>query len=124
MAKDREAWCHKESDMTDQLNNNEHPPPSKKIDLVGAADKKLLRDFPSGLVVKTSPSNAGARAQSPVIPHALQPKQQSIKQKQYCNTVNKDFLNGQHEEKKVLKKLSILRKICGERTALKNSSEA
>ena len=31
------------------------------------------------------------------IPHALQPKNQDIKQKQYCNRVNKDFKNGQHQ---------------------------
>ena len=46
-------------------------------------------DFPGSPVVKTLPSNAadassiaGWRAK---IPHALWPKNQDIKQKQYCN---------------------------------------
>ena len=30
------------------------------------------------------------------IPHASQPQNQNIKQKQYCNTFNKDFKNGPH----------------------------
>ena len=37
------------------------------------------------------------------IPHALGPKNQNIKQKQYCNKFNKDFLNGPHQ--KNLKKI-------------------
>ena len=63
MVKGREAWRaaspwgHKESDMTDQRNNNKPSPLKKKIDLVGTADQiRFLRDFPDGLVVKTSPS--------------------------------------------------------------------
>jgi len=28
-----------------------------------------------------------------VIPHALRPKEQNIKQKEYCNRFNKDFKN-------------------------------
>ena len=54
------------------------------------------RDFPDSPVVKTSPSNArsvglipGQRAE---IPQTSWPKTQSIKQKQYCNKFNKDFL--------------------------------
>ena len=38
------------------------------------------------------------------IPHALQPRNQNIKQKQFCNKFNKDFKNGPHPEKKNLKK--------------------
>ena len=34
------------------------------------------------------------------IPHASGPKNQNIKQKQYCNKFNKDFKNGPHEKKK------------------------
>ena len=37
------------------------------------------------------------------IPHALWPKNQNIKLKQYCNKFNKDFQNG-HIRKKILKK--------------------
>ena len=52
-------------------------------------------DFPGGPVVKTLPSNAGGEGSIPggraKIPHALQPKNQNIKQKQYCNKFNKDF---------------------------------
>ena len=32
------------------------------------------------------------------IPHASQPKNQNIKQKQYCSKFNKDFLKGPHQE--------------------------
>ena len=34
------------------------------------------------------------------IPHALQPKSQNIKQKQYCNKFNKNFENSPHQKKK------------------------
>ena len=54
-------------------------------------------DFPGGPAVKTSPSNIGVVAwipgQGAKIPHASQPKNQSIKQKQHCNKFNKDFKN-------------------------------
>ena len=32
------------------------------------------------------------------IPHGSWPKKQNIKQKQYCNKFNKDFLNGPHKK--------------------------
>ena len=55
----------------------------------------------------TSPSNAGGAGSIPggvaKIPHALGPKNQNIKQKQYCNKFNKDFKIGPHQ-KKILKK--------------------
>ena len=58
-------------------------------------------DFPGGPVVKTSPSNAGGAGSIPgwgaKIPHASWPKNQNIKQKQYCNKFNKDFKNGPHQ---------------------------
>ena len=61
-----------------------------------------MRDFPGGPVVKTSPSNAGGAGSLPSqrakIPHALQPKNQNTKQKQYCNKFNKDFKNGPHQK--------------------------
>ena len=57
--------------------------------------KAQSRDFPGGPVVGSSPSNAGGSGsipgQGPKIPHALRPKKQNIKQKQYCNRFNKDF---------------------------------
>ena len=60
-------------------------------------------DFPGGLVVGTSPSNAGGAGSIPGrgagIPHASRPKDQSIKQKQYCNKFNKDFKDGPHQQK-------------------------
>ena len=60
----------------------------------------MSRDFPGGPVVKTSPSNAGGAGpgQGAKIPHAPQPKNQNIKQKQYCNRLNKDFKNGPYQK--------------------------
>ena len=56
-------------------------------------------------MVKTLTSNLGVAGLIPgeraKIPHALQPKYQNIKQKQYCNTFNKDFKNGPHQKKKI-----------------------
>ena len=46
-------------------------------------------------MVKTSTSSAGGAELIPVqltkMPHALWPKNQNVKQKQYCNKFNKDF---------------------------------
>ena len=46
-------------------------------------------------MVKTSPSNAGGVGSIPSrggkIPRASGPKNQNMKQKQYCNKFNKDF---------------------------------
>ena len=46
-------------------------------------------------MVETAPSNAGGVGSIPgrgaEIPHAWQPKNQNIKQKQYCNKFNKDL---------------------------------
>ena len=48
-----------------------------------------MSDFPGGPGVKTSPSNAGGAGLIPgqgvKIPHTSWPKNQNIKQKQYCN---------------------------------------
>ena len=53
-------------------------------------------------MVKTSPSYAGGAGSIPgqgaKIPHALQPKNQNIKQKQHCNKFNKECFS----KKKVL----------------------
>ena len=67
-------------------------------------------DFPGCPVVKTILSNAGGTGSIPgqeaKIPHASQPKNQNIKQKQYCNKFNKDFKNGPHPKKKKKKILN------------------
>ena len=51
-------------------------------------------------MVKTSPSNVGVAGSIPgwgaKIPHALQPKNQNKKQKQYCNKFNKNLKNSPH----------------------------
>ena len=52
-------------------------------------------------MVKTTPFNAAGAGSIPgrgaEISHALWPKNQNIKQKQYCNNkFNKDFKNGPH----------------------------
>ena len=56
---------------------------------LGGRNKGYYGDFPGGPVVKTSTSNARGAGSIPGqgarIPHALQPKNQNIKQKQYCN---------------------------------------
>ena len=64
---------------------------------------KVQRDFPGGPVVKTLSSNAGGVGSIPgqgtKIPHASQPKNQNIKQKEYCNKLNKDFKNSSQPKK-------------------------
>ena len=55
-------------------------------------------------MVKTLPSNSGSASSIPSrgakILHALKPKNQSIKQKQYYDEFDKDFLkNGPHQRK-------------------------
>ena len=61
------------------------------------------RDFPGGPVIKTWPSSAeGAE-----ILHVSWPENQNIKQKQYCNKINKDFINFLHQKKKKKKKSSL-----------------
>ena len=53
-------------------------------------------------MVTPSSSNTGGAGSIPgqeaKIPHALQPKSQNIKQKQYCNKFNKDFKKDPHQE--------------------------
>ena len=52
-------------------------------------------DFPGGPVIKTLPSNAGDEgsdsSRGAKMPHAPGPKNQNIKQKQYCIKFNKNF---------------------------------
>ena len=82
---------------------------SWKIGLCGTESRVTKRDFPSGPVVKTSSSSAGGTGSIPgwgaKIPHASRPKNQNIKQKQYCNKFNKDFKYDPHF-KKVFKKIT------------------
>ena len=69
------------------------------------------RTSPGGLVVKTSPSNAGGAASicgwEAKIPHASCSKKLNTKQKQYCNKFNKDF--GPHQEIFKKKKIHLKR---------------
>ena len=71
--------------------------------------KTTSRDCLGSPVVKSPPSNAGAADLIPGwdgrarIPHALGPKNQNIKQKQYCSKFNRNFKNGPHQ-RKILKK--------------------
>ena len=68
---------------------------NEETEKVGRVQEGRCRDFPGGLAVKTSPSNAGGVGSIPgwgaKIPHASWPKNQNIKQKQYCNKFNKDL---------------------------------
>ena len=65
-------------------------------------------DFPGSSVAKTLPSNVGDAGLIPgwgtKIPHASWPKNQNMKQKQYCNKFNKDFKKWS-TSKKNLKKI-------------------
>ena len=72
--------------------------------------KRELRDLPGGPVVKALPSQVGDVGSIPgwgtKISGASWPKKakcETVKQKLYCNKFNKDFNNGPHEGKKVLK---------------------
>ena len=53
-------------------------------------------------MVKTLPCSAASVGpisdRGDKIPHALRPKSQNIKQKQYCNEFNKDLKNGPYEK--------------------------
>ena len=52
-------------------------------------------DFPGCPVIKTSSSSSGVEGlifgQGAKIPYALKPKNQNIKQKQYCDKFSKDL---------------------------------
>ena len=67
----------------------------------------MFRDLPVCLVVKTSPSNAGAVGSVPDLkaknPHVSWPKNQNIKQKHYSNTFNNKDLKSGTDKKKILK---------------------
>ena len=57
------------------------------------------------IMVKISPSNGGGEGSVPPQgaknPQASWPKKQNTKQKQYCNKLNKDFINGPHKNSKI-----------------------
>ena len=57
-------------------------------------------EFPGCSVVKTSPSYTRGvgliSGQAATFPHASWPKNQNIKQNQYCNKFNKENKNGPH----------------------------
>ena len=87
---------------------------SKTSALLGDWQKCILnlhvfKDFPDSSAVQTSPSIPGGTGLILVlgakISHALLPKDQNIKQKQYWNIFNKDFKNGPHQ--KNLKKINL-----------------
>ena len=77
---------------------------SKNLENIFQTLKNVFRDFPGSPVVKTSPSTARSvsliSGQGTKIPHASWPKNQNIKQKQYCNKFNEDFKNGPRQKKK------------------------
>ena len=60
-------------------------------------------------MVRTSPSNARGEGSIPgrgaKLPHALGPKNQNIKQKHYCNKLNKDLKKKWSTSKKKKTKL-------------------
>ena len=83
--------------------------------ILAISNQKLkFRDFPGGPVVKTSPSNAGCVGSIPgrgaKIPHALWPKNQNIKQKQYFKKFTEEIKKGPHQKnlKKKKKEIEIL----------------
>ena len=67
-----------------------------------------FRDVSGCPVVKTSPPKAGGVGLTPgqgaKIPHASPPKNQNIKQKQYCNKFIKDLKKKWSTSKKIFKK--------------------
>ena len=64
--------------------------------------RTAIRDFPGSPGVKTLPSNAGGvgliSGWGAKISHASRSPNQNIKQNQYYNVFNKDFLNGPHQK--------------------------
>ena len=60
-----------------------------------------MGDFPGGPGLRPVFQCRGAGlipGQGTKFPHALRPKNQNIKQKQYCNKFNKDFKNCPHQK--------------------------
>ena len=76
-------------------------------DLYRTLTNNIIGNFPGSPVVKTLPSSVGGvdliAGWGTKIPHTLRPKNQYIKQKQYCKKFNKDFKNVPHLKKKPVK---------------------
>ena len=72
-----------------------------------------MANFPGSPVVKISPFNAGSVGSIPgqevKILHASGLKNQDIRQKQYCNKFNEDFLNGPHFFLILKKKINVIK---------------
>ena len=68
-----------------------------KVSIITKEKNFRLRNFPGGPAIKTSPSSAGSESSIPgwgtKILHAMWPKKQNIKGKQYYKKFNKDFKN-------------------------------
>ena len=66
-----------------------------KVPVTGFPAKWMGQDFPSSPVVKPSPFNPEGMGSilgwGAKIPHASQPKNQNMQQKQYCVKLNKAF---------------------------------
>ena len=66
-------------------------------------------------MVKTLPSNAGGvgliSGWGAKIPHALGPKNQSIKQKQYCNKFNKKWSTSKNLKKNLIKPIKMNKEV-------------
>ena len=77
-------------------------PPSLNFILYLSLHSLVHWDFPGGLVVKNSSSNAGGAGSiadwGGKISHGSGPKIQNVKQKQCCYKFNKDFKNSLHQK--------------------------
>ena len=111
-------WGRKQSDTTEwlpfhfisgelrshiQLGNTRNKQSTWKT-TTNKHNPQIWWDFPSSPVDGTWPSSAGGVGLIPgwgaKIPHASGPKDQNIKQKQYCNKFNKNFKKVPHQNKK------------------------
>ena len=79
-------------------------------------------------MVRTSSSSAGdvgsILSWGPKIPHTSGLKNQSIKQKPYCNKFSKVFKNGPHQEKIFIKKITEIKVTKISQEVLVNSEKA
>ena len=77
-------------------------PSGYKIIWEPVLSKEYSRDFPGRS--EDFAFNAEGVGSTPgwgaEVPHDSWPKKQNIKQKQYCNKLNKEFKNGPHKKKK------------------------
>ena len=84
---------------------------------ISVHEKHIKRDFPGGPGVGTSPCSAGGAGSIPgqgaKISHASRPKNQNMKQKQYCNKFNKDLKQKTHEHFGIKPSQNMLAQISG-----------